>query len=132
LRRNRSSRAQPGFALEAGDWVPGQIIEVRYRLDSDLVQGADYSAGGTIALTVVPGFTYTWTKGTNDTSLTYNGATVLAASGTFTPTTSATVTLTGTANLPSGGTLVAASNYWQMMNTLPDPALALLTALRLR
>jgi hypothetical protein len=126
-------KGSPFLPLGPGDWVAGQIVECRYRLDADLIQGADYSSGGTQTITVIPGLTYQWTKGTNDTRLNYISqygiSTNITVSGQFTPSTS-TVTLTGTDNLPSGGTLVAVTGYWQMMDIHVDPALQLLRALR--
>lgn len=126
----------PCVPLGAGDLLPGLIIEVRYRLDGDLIDSAVYSGGGSITVPVIPGFTYLWTKGANDTSLTYTGvggATVLAVSGSFVPTTNS-ITLAGTASVPSGGTLIASSDYWQLMNGAGQTpgTFKLLTALKFR
>ena len=57
--------------------------------------GAQYVAGSYTVLNVIAGVQYAWVKG-NATNLTYNGATVISASGNFTPTTSTVVVITGT------------------------------------
>lgn len=125
----------PFTPLAAGDWQPGQMVEVRYRLDGDLVQNQFYDGGGSLTLLVIPGLAYTWNKTASDTSLAYvsadGTAVALLASGAFTPATSS-VLLNGTASQPSGSTLVAATGYWQMMSLPPDPAVTLLRALRFR
>lgn len=108
--------------LEPGDWIPGQIVHVRYRLDPNIVPAlTTYSAGGTVTLAVVAGWTYTWTKAGNDVSLT-NGATVINASGNFVAVGS-TVTLTGTISALITATLLAVSNVWQMLSQLGNPNL---------
>lgn len=128
-------KGQPGLPLISGDWVQGQMVECRYRLDGDLVQGQDYGNTGALALAVIPQLSYAWTKALNDTSLTYKnqagGNVVLTASGTFTPYTNA-VTLAGTDNLPSQGTLIAVTSYWQMMTSPSDKVLNLMKLFRFR
>lgn len=99
--------------LSAGDWVPGQIVEVRYRLDPNQVPPtAVYSASGSFVLPLVVGQIYTWTPSVNDTSLVC-GATTLTTTGQFTATV-ASANLTGADNTGVTATVIPASNVWQM------------------
>lgn len=103
--------------LAPGDWQAGQIVEVRYRLDANIVPAdATYSGAGSYVLPVIAGLTYTWTPGTNDTNLT-SGATVLVGAGNFTPTTP-TVTLNGIDATGVTATVIPISNVWQMLSEL--------------
>ena len=107
-----------GFTdLASGDLQPGMIVELRYRLDANIMAGGSYGAGGTSVFNVVAGFNYIWSPGLNDTSITYTdggGAHTVTVTTSFTPTTT-TVTVTGTANLPMGGSLQAQTNFWELM-----------------
>lgn len=102
--------------LDPGDWIAGQIVEVRYQLDVNILPvGAAYAAGS-FTQAVTAGRQYTWTKGANDLSLT-NGSTMLTTSGTFTAV-GGTATLAGTGILTITATLVPVSNVWQMLSQL--------------
>lgn len=103
--------------LAAGDWVVGQIVLVRYRLDPNIIPpAAVYSAEGTFTQAVVPGMTYTWTPSANDANI-VNGATTLVAAGNFTAT-SAVATLSGLNSTGVTATLIPISNVWQMLSQL--------------
>jgi hypothetical protein len=67
-----------------------------------------YSNNGYLSIANLPVGTYTWTPGTNDTSLTIGGVTYLASAGavTFTTTVISTATLVGTKNASVSGTLI--------------------------
>jgi len=119
--------------LAAGDWAPGLIALFRYRLDADLVQGALYSAGGSITIPVVAGFTYNWTKGANDTAIQWTdtaGEHTSTISVAIVPSITS-VTLLGTPSVPSTATLICPTAFWEMVSATAVPTVNALPLLAL-